>query len=185
MRICIIKGCDRKQVGQGLCMFHYLRLRRYGCTDDPKRTPQERFDENYDLVPETTCWIWNKSCGPQGYGKISIDHKDIRAHRLSWELHHGPIPDGMLVCHHCDVPECVNPDHLFLGTAKDNTQDSIKKGRMTRMRSEDAYAVKLTRGKVAKIRQLRASGISYQGIANRFNVGPTCIMRVCKHITWR
>lgn len=75
-----------------------------------------------------TCWIWDTQ-QKHGYGQLRAFGKLYRAHRFSYELHFGPIPEGLFVCHKCDNPPCVNPDHLFLGTAKDNIQDMIAKGR--------------------------------------------------------
>lgn len=88
-----------------------------------------RFTEKYIPVTESGCWLWTGSATPAGYGQIKAGRKLQRAHRVSWELHRGPIPDGLMVCHRCDVPSCVNPDHLFLGTAKDNFRDCVDKGR--------------------------------------------------------
>jgi hypothetical protein len=76
------------------------------------------------------CWLWiGNGKHKFGYGKIYVDGRHMNAHRFSYELHNGPIPDGLWVLHHCDVPECVRPDHLFLGTGGDNIHDCIKKNR--------------------------------------------------------
>lgn len=75
------------------------------------------------------CWLWTASTFTDGYGKFKFDGKNRRAHRMSWIMENGEIPDGMVVLHSCDTPLCVNPAHLSLGTPKDNTQDMIKKNR--------------------------------------------------------
>lgn len=76
-----------------------------------------------------TCWLWVKSKTKQGYGDIGIKGHILYAHRVSWTIHFGEIPEGVHVLHKCDIPACVNPEHLFVGTAKDNSDDKIKKGR--------------------------------------------------------
>ena len=91
---------------------------------------QQRIKVNSKLIPESGCWLWSKACEKKnGYGVISVKNKQERAHRTSFVAYIGPIPNGMLVCHHCDTPACVNPNHLFIGTFKDNNQDSILKKR--------------------------------------------------------
>lgn len=82
------------------------------------------------------CWVWLGTRHGKGYGHVKSGGVVRKAHRVSWEMVHGPIPDGLLVCHRCDNPPCVRPDHLFLGTARDNTQDSISKGRTRRQREK-------------------------------------------------
>lgn len=82
--------------------------------------------------PNTGCWLWGASlkegkCG--GYGQLKVNGKEVTAHRVSYMIHKGPIPKGLYVLHTCDVRSCVNPDHLFLGTQKDNIHDMMKKGR--------------------------------------------------------
>ena len=76
------------------------------------------------------CWTWTGYCNAAGYGHVRWgEDRRVFAHRVAWEAVHGPIPDGLVVCHHCDNPPCVRPDHLFLGTVRDNAQDMIAKGR--------------------------------------------------------
>ena len=93
------------------------------------KTVKERFEKKFVVDAESGCWLWTASKFPNGYGQIGIGGRNRYAHRVSHELYVGPIPDGMLVCHTCDIPLCVNPSHLWLGTHADNMSDRNKKGR--------------------------------------------------------
>ena len=91
-----------------------------------------RFEQKYITEPNTGCWIWIAALSNKGYGKIGRGMRQDGhepAHRISWELNYGPIPEGLHVLHKCDNPPCVNPNHLFLGTHGDNMRDSVTKGR--------------------------------------------------------
>lgn len=89
----------------------------------------KKLRKNVRIAEATGCWEWTKQKTKDGYGRFMISYKSYRAHRASWEIHHGPIPEGMCVLHKCDNPSCVNPDHLFLGTQQDNMKDMRRKGR--------------------------------------------------------
>ena len=89
----------------------------------------DRFMAKVSPEPNSGCWLWVGAARQTGYGNFFLGSKSISAHRAAWLLHRGGIPDGMCVCHHCDVPSCVNPEHLFLGTHLDNMRDMDAKGR--------------------------------------------------------
>jgi hypothetical protein len=156
-----------------------------------------------------TCWIWT---GPRyrsgGYGRLLLRGKQARAHRVVWELLHGPIPDGLWVLHHCDNPPCVRPDHLYLGTSEDNVRDMVERVRYrpgpgstpenaargdrhgthtrpeTVHRGEEAPRAKLTADKVREIRRLHAAGRSALSLGKEFGVAHQSILWVVKRRSW-
>lgn len=103
----------------------------------------QRFWDKVQVGPG--CWEWTASRRGAGYGRFQMGGKGHAAHRISWEMANGPIPSGMFVCHRCDNPSCVRPDHLFLGTPSDNTRDAYAKGRQTNPRPQ-ADMVECLRG---------------------------------------
>lgn len=118
------------------------------------------------------CWQWLAGCNDQGYGRLRVNGEYVQAHRFSWELHNGPIPEGMMICHTCDFPGCVNPAHLFLGTASDNMQDMVEKGRgrQPRKTGEEHGMAKLTEVDVVGIRKLASLGVTQRMIARIFGI---------------
>jgi len=125
---CQIERCERPTVAHGLCKPHYMRRPLTEITD----ADVEKFWTRVDRSDPNGCWPWRRGkC--LGYGNHSIGGRIIWTHRFAWQITHGgrclEIPKGMQVCHTCDYRTCCNPAHLFLGTAKDNAQDRIAKGR--------------------------------------------------------
>jgi hypothetical protein len=145
-----------------------------------------RFLASMEPDLNTGCWLWALSVTRKGYGKVTTKgRKKVRAHRLSWTIFRGEIPDGALVCHHCDTPSCVNPEHLFLGTPKSNMDDMIAKGRKRVSAGEAQPNAKLTVALVAEIRALYRSGlIGQRTLARRFGVSRSTAQRVVTNTGW-
>lgn len=143
--------------------------------------PEQRFWAKVDKSGD--CWVWTACLTSVGYGKFGVSRgRIVVAHRYAYELAYGPIPGGRLVCHRCDNRLCVRPDHLFLGSHKDNTHDAIAKGRLAR--GERQGSAKLTASTVTEIFLLR--GREYQYVtAERFSVTQSSVNRIQTGKTWR
>jgi hypothetical protein len=130
------------------------------------------------------CRLWTAFKNGKGYGMfmVSTERQARLAHRIAWRLAYGEIPAGLLVCHHCDVPACCEPTHLFLGTQMDNWHDSARKGRRVVLRGEQHGRAKLTSERVAYIRK---STEPAHILANRFGVCIETIRRVRRREFWR
>lgn len=118
------------------------------------------------------CWEW-QGIRSQGYGVCwrTTDHGLFqKSHRFAWYLTHGPIPEGLFVCHACDNPPCCNPAHLFLGTIQDNNRDKMIKGRQPRVTGEANPSSRLSDDDVSEIRRLRAAGVSRRVVAAQFGI---------------
>lgn len=111
---------------------------------------KELFEARYQKGCINDCWLWMGTLNRYGYGCFSHENKRQSSHRASWEIYRGAIPDGLLVCHKCDVRNCVNPEHLFLGTPKDNMVDMINKGRQVRVTKVPYEVVLLIRNSEKK-----------------------------------
>lgn len=138
------------------------------------------------MVDDRNCWNWIAAKDKDGYGVFSHHRgKQIRAHRASYFFHIGDIPNGMMVCHSCDNRSCINPKHLFVGTAKDNTQDMIKKQRRPILRGENHPNAKLTIQQVREIKELRAQNLPLLNIANQYGIRFQTVSSIEKGKTWK
>jgi DNA-binding CsgD family transcriptional regulator len=116
------------------------------------------------------CWIWPGHVTNRGYGQLTWKGRRVNMHRIAYEWAFGPIPDGLIVCHRCDVRRCCNPAHLFLGSHADNAADRDRKGRNDRRSGERHPMSRLTADEVREVRHLKESGVSAPEIARRFGV---------------
>jgi len=162
----------------------------YACHNDARRESlKTRF---WKHVQKTEgCWEWT-GCLYRGYGRMRLNDKKrsrVMVHRFSWELHRGPIPDGLFVLHHCDNRCCINPDHLFLGTYSDNTRDCFTKGRNANNlpvapRGEAHPMSKLTEQQVLAIRQEYAEGVQRKNIAAKHGIIPSYVNAIVRRDVW-
>jgi hypothetical protein len=134
-------------------------------------------------IDENGCWIWQKGKHKQGYGILTIKRKYMLSHRLSWEVFNGEIPKGLMVCHKCDVPSCCNPEHLFLGTQKDNMGDANQKKRMND-RKLGKRRNKLNYEQVQEIKKLNLQRVSRKDLREKYQVSQTCIAKILRGESW-
>lgn len=130
-KTCSIDGCGKPKRKRGWCQAHYMRWYHHG---DPlgqaaRPTADERFWSKVEKSSE--CWLWTGTLNDDDYGLIGVSGRNARAHRYSWELHVGKIPDGMFIDHRCRNHSCVNPSHLRLATNKENTEHRALSDRNT------------------------------------------------------
>lgn len=143
----------------------------------------ERFWKYVAKAGVNECWMWT-GAKIRGYGILRVYGLNIRAHRLSRIIHNGPIPEGILVCHRCDVPGCVNPAHLWLGTDADNSHDRDKKGRGYKQKGEFSGNAKITEADVREIRRLFATGRKPKYIADACHVCQANVYVIIHRRSW-
>lgn len=170
----------RYKTGKRACVI----CRRMRETDGPRKTMEERFWEKVDKTGE--CWEWQACKEKSGYGSLMVDGKKAKAHRISWELAYGPIPDGLYCLHRCDVRSCIRPSHLFLGTHIDNINDMDAKGRRKAAFGEQSGMAKLTEAEVKEIKKLYTSGErNLTALGRRFGVRRITVANICRGKTWK
>ncbi len=184
---CCVKDCDREHYAKGLCEKHYQRLKNSGSINGRfAREPLEkRFWQKVEKASDDECWLWTGGVGSSGYGVIIDSGKNRSAHRISYEINVGPIPDGLFIMHKCDNRICVNPNHLRTGTQSENIQDAFDKGRKQapKLSGEQNPKSKLTLEKVRFIKENPQLG--HKAIADMFGLSPNAIRGVRIGRTWK
>jgi hypothetical protein len=158
-----------------------LHFKGFSMNSGKRKTLKERLLEKAIVDAETKCWNW--SAGRKNkYGSICVGRLMKSAHRVSYEIHCGPIPEGMYVCHLCDNMLCINPEHLFLGTPADNVIDMIRKGRKVIQRGADHGRAKLTEADIIAIRSETMA--TQQNLADKYGVTPQNISDIKTRKRW-
>lgn len=190
--ICCIKGCDKVPVAMGMCNMHWRRNKKYGspvallmpAAANRGRAAIDKFMERIKKV-ESGCWIWTGGKDSDGYGLFNGKVGGVlyrRAHRFSVVYHKHVMPQkGDNVCHTCDTPACVNPDHLFIGTVKENQQDKWNKDRGYVHRGESHWSTKLT---ADDVRAIRASTEKQRDIAQKYGLTQTTVSDIKRRKSW-
>lgn len=146
-------------------------------------TMEKRFWSKVSLGDE--CWEWTGSTMPCGYGQISNrPGRPLLAHRVSWMMSHGEIADGLFVCHQCDNRKCVRPDHLFIGTNRDNVDDMMRKGRTQNRRHEENSVAFVGYETAHEIRTAALLGVRTKDIAHATGIHRNTIHAVIRGRTW-
>jgi hypothetical protein len=147
----------------------------------------KRFTDKFKKREPDECWEWTGAKHPSGYGSIWFKGQSTGAHRVSWIIHKGPIPDNLFVCHHCDNPPCVNPKHLFLGTNQDNLKDAAKKNRLKYPKGTFASDETHQRSKLSneQVRIIRSGKFRNNFLAKKFNVTHFTISRAKNRKTYK
>lgn len=186
---CSVEGCNSESRAKGMCQKHYRRNKKHGMTSQIKKSRgplKDRFWSYVEKKSEHECWEWNGCIGKNGYGRTHENGRpDLRAHRVSYEITKGDIPNGLIVMHTCDNRKCVNPDHLVLGTHKENMHDMISKGRDVHngLKGEHHSRAKLTENQVLDIRANNTSKCS--DLAVLYCVSSATISAIRNRRIWR
>jgi len=144
-----------------------------------------RFWSKVDKRDPDECWLWKDTPHPKGYGDMRVGQYKLKAHRIAYVLHYGVSPGELKVCHTCDIPLCVNPAHLFLGTQKDNVDDMVRKGRHRDARGEKNGRAKVTAEQVRTIRQTYAAGgVSQSQLAKQYGLTVIGVSKLIRGENW-
>lgn len=182
---CSVPGCNKPATSLGMCKKHYTRFSRYGHTDKQSFQGEslEKKLSRFTVNEKTNCWEWTGNKSNSGYGTFAHEGKKLYAHRESFKFHNGPIKKCLYVLHKCDNKLCMNPDHLFVGSAKDNSEDMMKKGRQAKGADRQP---KLTKSQVLELRTLSESRkLSAPALARKFSVSLPTVHSILAKKTWK
>lgn len=176
-----------------LCGYNkYYRGKKYGkrfkwesATQEEKIEQTKKIFDSHVIKNKEGCWDWIGCRDKNGYGFMTYEKHHKNGHRISWFLTHGEFPEDKLVLHKCDNPPCTNPDHLFLGTPKDNHRDMVLKGRQIIKRGQDCKFSKLTEEDVKEIKKLLIQGLGYTQIGYKFGVEAITISAIKNGRAWK
>lgn len=192
-KVCSVEGCEKPAEARCLCNTHYMQQRRANLLPIGTRargTTEERFWRFVDKSGE--CWLWlGSSMTKKGYGLLpkvgGSKGKSVLAHRLSYQIHKGEIPEGMVVMHSCDNPSCVNPDHLSVGTQSQNILEAIAKGRKVLPKLPHPSGVDHPKSKLTEqdVRDIRSQAMNDTVLSKKYGVAVTTIRHIRIGTTWK
>jgi hypothetical protein len=175
--------CDLVVHARGFCRSHYNHMAKYGKLPLSRNMTGKTLAERISLMSEhdneTGCRLWVRGKNGTGYGNLIFGGKSLLAHRAAYELAYGPLADGMKVCHRCDTPACVNPDHLFAGSHQANSDDKLSKGREARGVSHGMH--RLTE---VEIRKIRVDSRTQEEIAADYGINRSNVSMIKARKRW-
>ena len=153
-------------------------------TAEIKPHHKQKFWERLEHTPEG-CWEWTRALTKAGYGAMGLKRGVVETtHRISWRLANGTIPEGMNVLHKCHNRKCCRPEHLYIGTQKDNVRDMLEAGRAGGRKGETHHKAKMTSEQIAEIRQKRAEGQTGTSLAKEYGLAHSGIYRIVNNRGW-
>jgi hypothetical protein len=188
-RKCSVEGCENRHSAHGYCATHHRRWKLYGSPHACQvhqvhgASLLERWNA-YAGDRGSGCWEWTGHRDPNGYGRLNVGNRPVLAHRIAWELFRGPITTADHICHRCDNPSCVRPEHLFKGDHTLNMADKMakKRHRYGVSRGSAHGCAKLTE---EAVREIRASTLKLRELAERYGISISQVSDIRRRKTWK